>query len=219
MLGLFRRRQRRETPRVRRAPLTLERLESRDVPSTLTLSITPSGIDKTVTVSGEYHQDLASNEPGQLCKIAALNTNHTIHLGGVVNGTAVADASGHFIRTLLATGLGAATAWADDGSSNVATATLVVKPPTIDTLRAVEEPTDWVFSGHATGYNPGSLTITLTGLGSVKNITVTVQANGNFTTSVHLDGTANDDGWLRAVTTDVWGQTSNRALYLVHQTH
>jgi hypothetical protein len=63
------------------------------------------------------------------------------------------------------------------------------------------------------------MTITLSGLASVKNLTVTVDAKGNFATAVHLNGTAQDDGWLRAVTTDIWGQSSNEALYLVHQTH
>jgi hypothetical protein len=94
-----------------------------------------------------------------------------------------------------------------------------VTPPKIDALQAVEEPTDWVISGHVTGYKPGSMTITLSGLASVKNLTVTVDTRGNFTTAVHLNGTIQDDGWLRAVTTDIWGQSSNEALYLVHQTH
>jgi hypothetical protein len=225
----------RETLRLPRARLNLERLEDRDVPTLLTLSITPLGVDKTVTVSGNLQPDTVARLSADSGSFAALVTNPTIQLvgvvggtsvarkvidlGGVVRGTAVTDASGNFAQTLRATGLGTVKAWADDGSSNIATATLTVTLPKIDALQAVEEPTDWVISGHVTGYKPGSLTITLSGLASVNNLTVTVDANGNFATAVHLTGTAQDDGWLRAVTTDIWGQSSNEGLYLVYQTH
>jgi hypothetical protein len=235
MLGVFRRMQRRETPRLPRRRLNLERLDGRDVPSLLTLSITPSGVDKMVTVNGDLRPDTAAFPPARSGSFAALVTYQTVHLdgavdgtnvagqiidlGGVVDGIAVTDASGHFTRTLQAVGLGTATARTADGSSNIATATLMVAPPNIDVLLAVEEPTDWVISGHVTGCKPGSLTITLSGLASVRNMTVTVDAKGNFATAVHLNGTAQDDGWLRAVTSDIWGQTSNEALYLVCQTH
>jgi hypothetical protein len=235
MFGLFRQKQRRETRRPHRNRPNLERLEGRDVPSRLTLSIVPSGVDKTVTVSGDLQADPVTSGSSQTSRFGGLATNQTfridgvvnsasvanqvIDLGGVVQGTAVTDANGHFTRTLGATGLGTARAWSDDGLSNIATATLAVPPPNIDRLIAVEEPTDWVISGHVTGYNPGSLTITLGGLASVNNVTVAVDADGNFATAVHLNGTAQDDGFLSAVTTDVWGQRSNEALYSVHQTH
>jgi hypothetical protein len=235
MFGLFRQRPRRKTPRPTRARLDLERLEGRDVPSRLTLSITPSGVDKTVTVSGDLRPDPVTSGPSPTSAFAPLATNQAvsldgvvtspsvarqpIDLGGVVQGSAVTDANGHFTLTLPATGLGTARAWTDDGSSNIATATLAVPPPIISGLIAAEEPTDWVISGHVTGYNPGSLTITLGGLASVRNLTVTVDAKGNFATAVHLSGTVQDDGFLSAVTTDVWGQGSKQALYLVHQTH
>jgi hypothetical protein len=217
MIALFRRMQRRQKPRLPRTQLNLERLDSRDVPSLLTLSITPSGVDKTVTVNGNLRPDTAAFPSGAVdgTKVA----KQIIDLGGVVNGIAVTDTCGHFTLTLQATGLGTATARADNGFSNIATATLTVAPPNIDALIAVEEPTDWVISGHVIGYNAGSLTISLSGLESVKNLTVTVDAKGNFATAVHLNGTAGDDGWLRAVTTDIWAQTSNEALYLVYQTH
>jgi hypothetical protein len=235
MFALFQRMQRRETPRLRRTRLNLEQLDGRDVPSLLTLSITPSGVDKMVTVKGDLRPDTTAVSSDRSGSFAPLVTNQTVYLGGAVDGTkvagqiidlggvvggiAVTDTSGHFTRTLQAIGLGAATARADDGSSNIATAILTVAQPNIDILKAVEEPTDWVISGHVTGFNPGSLTITLSGLESVNNMTVTVDAKGNFATAVHLNGTAGDDGWLRAVTTDIWGQRSNEALYLVCQTH
>ena len=231
MFGLVRKR-RRQTPRLPRARLNLERLEDRAVPTLLTLSITPSGVDKRVTVSGNLLPDTVTNSSADTGSSVTNQTvqfdgavgvagvaRKVIDLDGVVHGTAVTDAGGHFTQTLQATGLGAVKAWADDGSSNIATAPLTVTPPKIDALQAVEEPTDWVISGHVTGYKPGSMTITLNGLASVKNLTVTVDAQGNFTTAVHLNGTAQDDGWLRAVTTDIWSQSSNEALYLVHQTH
>ena len=157
MFGLFRQR-RSETPRLPRARLNLERLEDRDVPTLLTLSITPSGVDKTVTVSGNLQPDTVASTSADSGSFAALVTNQTIQLdgvlggtsvarqvidlGGVVHGTAVTDAGGHFTRTLRATGLGTVRAWADDWSSNIATATLAVTPPNIDALQAVEEPTD-----------------------------------------------------------------------------
>ena len=130
MFGLVRKR-RRQTPRLPRARLNLERLEDRAVPTLLTLSITPSGVDKRVTVSGNLLPDTVTNSSADTGSSVTNQTvqfdgavdvagvaRKVIDLDGVVHGTAVTDARGHFTQTLQATGLGAVKAWADDGSSN-----------------------------------------------------------------------------------------------------
>src|SRR5947209_18357603 len=89
----------------RRARLSLERLESRDTPSTLSLSVS-YGFGANVTLSGDL-----TNAPTP--------ANQTICFSGQASGMAFTDANGHFSATVSASGLGDVYAQMMDGTSNM----------------------------------------------------------------------------------------------------
>jgi hypothetical protein len=158
----------------------------------------------TVTIAGQVTN---TTSPGGL----------TVQLGGKVNGTAATDANGNYSATLQASGLGVITAATTDGQSNVAQFTLV------DTEAVITAFTDmhgsqslYTFTGHVAGGYEGEV-VNFGGLHDLQGQSATVDANGNFSITVQLDGLADDNGFATAQTVDAWGITSNLALDFVAQ--
>jgi hypothetical protein len=208
MLGLF------SSPRKRRAPYgrrsvrpELEWLETRDCPSTLSMSVT-YGAQRSITLSGQLTD---TPSPG----------NQSILISGVASGTAVTDANGRYAITLTASGLGMVSGITADHQSNTAQVTLSDTAPNISNFVGKESAGDWwTFTGKVTyGQTLQGLTVNFGGQAvSLQGKTTTVDANGNFSFSIQLDGTENDNGLVSATITDWWGQRSNTALTNVYQT-
>jgi hypothetical protein len=201
----------RPRPKYRRAPrpsvrLYLERLETRECPSTLSLSVA-YGTQRNVTLSGQLTN--APNVGGQ-----------TIRIWGVASGTAVTDASGNYSVTLTASGLGQVSAATADMHSNTAHVMLTDTAPTISNFVATESSGDiWTFSGHVSySHRMQGLTVTFGGqVASLQGQTTTVNASGYFTFTIQLNGTMGDNGMATAVIDDSWGMLSNTAMANVYQ--
>ena len=134
-----------------------------------------------------------------------------MQLSGKVTGTATTDASGSFSVQLKATALGTVSAATTDGQSNVAQVTLTDPAATITSFGWIEYPNNmFVFSGHVNGGYSGEV-VSFGGLKSLQGQTTTVDANGNFSLVVRLDGTMADYGTATAQAVDAWGVQSNLA--------
>jgi hypothetical protein len=203
LFGLLSRRWRKATVPPRPVRLGLEALEARDVPSTLITSV-QYGTGTTIVLSGHFGN--TSTPAGQV-----------VNIWGKANGSSVTDINGNFSITLVASGLGDVYAQVDD--SNVADAVLVDSAPVIDKFTATEGSNDmWVFTGHVIDMNPQNLTINLGGQPvSLAGKTVTVDASGNFSIAIQLNGTESDNGTATAQAVDAWGVTSNIAMTLITQ--
>lgn len=203
MLGLFSRRRRQSPPaRPRSFRPTLERLEARDCPSTITLTAAV-GSNNVVMLSGQV---TGTPSPGGL----------TVQLTGTANGYATTDASGNFRVTLQASGPGQESASTTDGQSN--TATTMVQMATIDDFGYIEGPArTFQFVGHVTGGVEGEK-VNLGGIKDLQGQSTTLDANGSFSVTVILDGLPDDNGDAWAQVVDANGVTSNMALDWVTQT-
>jgi hypothetical protein len=72
-------------------------------------------------------------------------------------------------------------------------------------------------SGTVSDENPGGCTVTLHGIQSeIDGQTVTVFANGTFSTTVTMQTDGSDDGTVTAQAKDAGGQVSNEASVYVH---
>jgi len=209
MFGLLRRSTRNTNPNkaTRHARPRLEALEGRDVPSTLTLSVS-YGIGRNVTMSGTL-----SDTPNQSLQ--------AINLGGQVSSTTMTNAYGQYSVTLTASGLGTVTAKAADNTSNTASADLTDVTPVITDFFATEGTNHvWTFSGDLT-YGGRSTMGMLVYLGgapiSLSNQTAMVDNSGHFTTNVTLNGTASDNGMATARVVTPWGDWSDFASANVFQ--
>jgi hypothetical protein len=185
----------------------LERLESRDCPSTISLMMAcASPGSHLVTLTGQVTN---TPTPGGLA----------VQLGGEVNGTVTTDANGNFTATLPAAALGVVTAATADGQSNTAQTTLTDPGTQITAFNWMEDPGNlYVFTGRV-GRGYQGETVNLGGLQSLQGKSTTVDANGNFTYTVQLDGTIDDTGNASAQAVDVWGVNSNLALVWVIETN
>ena len=206
MFGLFPRSHRKPLPAPARSPRpTLESLERRDCPSTISLITTNRSGRNTVSIMGRVFN---TPSPGGL----------TVNLGGVVNGTATTTAYGTFSAVLPASALGTVTAATADGQSNVAQSNLSDPSQQISTFSYTEYCIGMFdFSGHVNGGYQGE-TVNLGGLQSLQGVTATVDANGNFSVCVQLQDNQYDMGNATAQAVDAWGQTSNLATDWVSQT-
>ena len=180
----------------------LERLESRDCPSTINLMAYTTPSSHVVTLMGQVTN---TPTPGGL----------TVQLGGEVNGTATTDANGNFTASLPAAALGVVTAATADGQSNTAQFTLTDQGTRITSFNWIQDPGNvYVFSGQVGGGYQGE-TVNLGGIHSLQGKSTTVDVSGNFSYTVQLDGTVDDTGNASAQAVDVWGVTSNMALVWV----
>lgn len=191
---------------------SLEWLESRDVLSTLTLSVT-YGLGRSITMSG----DLSGT--GQLGQ-------RNVVLGGQVSGYTVTDSFGHYEIIVNAAALGNVTAQmvAEPGandSSNVATFTLTDEPPVITDFVAIEMPGHlWILRGTVTYFRVfESLTINFGGSPvSIRGLTTNADGTGHFELGVILNGTQTDNGTATAQAVSPWGTLSELATDWIFQT-
>ncbi len=148
------------------ARLGLERLETRDTPSTLTMSAT-YGLGHNVTLSGNLS---GTSTPA----------NQTICITGVASGMAETDANGNFSVTIQANTLGEVDAQTMDGASNVASVTLTDTAPKCFNFGGVPEGNNmWVFSGTVTWTHPfQSMQAQIQGPPPVGVVPVGVTSNG-----------------------------------------
>jgi hypothetical protein len=195
------------TPSPRLARLGLERLETRDCPSTLTLSLS----------YGPQHQVvLSGNVSG-----AANGADQAVSFSGVVSGTAYTDANGNYSATLVAQSLGNVSAQTADGLSNVAQAKVSNVAPVINNfIAACSAANFWTVSGNVVDEYPPGLIVTLGGsVNSLYGATTTVQSDGTFSYTKQLNNTSGDNGVVTAQVTDWWGLTSTVASSCVDQTN
>jgi hypothetical protein len=204
MFGLFIRPARKTAPATTRfVRPTLESLEARDCPSTLSLSITGYAANKTVTAAGQV-----GNTPNPGGLTVQLNLN------GQAWCSTTTDANGNWSISAPAPALGTITAETTDGQSNTAQAVLTASQrPVVSNLTFVDDGNRWfVFSGHVNDDNYQGEVVQFSG--TVKSLfgrTVPVDSAGNFRILVQLDGKPDDAGTLFAQAVDWYGLTSDYA--------
>lgn len=164
---------------------------------TLTLNYS-WGANKTVTLTGK----VTSAEPGGL----------SVTISGSASGNTTTDANGNFSVTLTASQLGQVAAGVTDQwgqASPIATVTLTNAAPQITNFTGVQGIGNvWTFTGHVVDEVPGGMTVTFAGLNAVAGMTVTTNANGDFTLTVVIP--AGQTGNVLCETTDMWGVNSNQ---------
>lgn len=185
---------------------TLERLESRDCPSTISIFYCYGMQNNMVQIAGQV-----TNTPTP--------SGLTVQLTGEVNGTATTDSSGDFHATLSAPALGTVYAATGDGQSNTAQATIMdMAAPAINDFGYMEEPNSYfMFVGHVNNGYQGEV-VNLGGIKDLQGKTATVDSNGNFQILVQLDGQFDDSGNATAQAVDCWNVASNLASTWVTQT-
>jgi hypothetical protein len=141
----------------------------------------------------------------------------TVTFNGVVSGSVVTAPNGTFSYRTRASRLGDVRAVTTDvwgQTSATVTATLASANPTISNFQAEQGPQNcWTFSGKVTDESAAGLLVHLGGIASLTGVTATVQADGSFSVTVHLQ--PGEEGTATAQTTDWWGLKSNVAADLV----
>jgi hypothetical protein len=208
MFGLLSRWTQKPRPsHARRARLRLERLEARDNPSTLTLSVT-YGSGRSVTLSGTL-----SN--------TANPAMQQIDFSGQVSGFTGTNSQGQFSATFQAAALGTITATDHDGSSNSPQVTLADVTPTLTFIASEGQYHQYTLYGDVTyvGHDPSSLTVTFGGdPESLQMVSTWTDTNGHYSTTVTLNGTSTDNGVAWAKVTTPWGTDSALKEADIHQT-
>jgi hypothetical protein len=190
----------------------LERLEDRDCPSTITLSVAGYAANKQVTLTGDVSGPGSMNNlmggTGPAWSPAGL----TVQLSGAASGSATTDANGHFSVTLTATALDSVFASTTDNLSNTASVMLMDVAPQISNFAFTEDSLNvYVFSGTVNGNNAGEV-VTLGGMvAATDGKVLTVSSTGYFSLVIQLCG-HDDHGSLTAQATDWYGLTSNLAI-------
>jgi hypothetical protein len=206
MLRLLRRPSLRPTQATRRARLSLEPLERRDAPATLTLSVT-SLDGKNVNLSGTLGG--VSNPSMQ-----------TISISGQAMSTTSTNSQGQYSVNVQAQGLGTVTATSQDGSGATATAALTDVTPSLTLSGHEYSNHSWEFYGDVTypGHSLQALKITFGGTPvSVTGQTTMTDFNGHYDVWVWLNGTSSDNGSLTAKVTTPWGTESDLATFAIYQ--
>lgn len=192
--------------RTRFARPSLEALEDRFSPATLSLNVS-YGLGRLVTLHGSLTD---TSTPG----------NQLITIQGVVNGQVVTDAAGNYSLGATPNYLGMVSAQKTDGSSNVASAPITDIPPTIRAFDAIEGPGNmWTLTGTLTYHRPfDTLTVHIGGVPvHINGRTTTADSTGAFGVAVQLDGTVNDNGSIWAEALSPWGLVSERAYEYIQQ--
>jgi hypothetical protein len=209
MFGLLRRLAGKPTPPTtapRFARPRLERLEGREVPATLTLSVS-------------YVTGRVVNLSGTLSDVSNPSMQ-PISLGGKVSASTSTNMMGQFSINTPASDLGTVTATLQDGSGTTATATLVDVTPSL-TFRALEQPGHlWVLEGDVTytGRDLNMLPVTFGGVPvSLQHQATMTNSTGHYSTSVFLNGTNSDNGTVWAKVATPWGTESELALQVIDQ--
>jgi hypothetical protein len=239
MLGLLTRSRRPTSPRAPRSCRpSLEALELRDCPSTLTLNVA-YGAGKSVTLYGQVTAGgaVGSSTPGfggmsQLApggaSSAAGVAGATVVFHGAATGLVTADSNGQFSFTTQAVSLGGEVdASTTDGQSNTASVLLSGGAgPVISNFRATQEGTSswWDITGTVSdgNFNAAGLTVQVHGspvsiCNGGQGISGTVGADDTFCLVVKLNGTSSDNGTIDALVTDAWGRQSNDPMWTINQ--
>ena len=175
--------------------LILELLEARDCPAApqLTMSaVVLSG--QTVQVTGT----VTDSDPASV----------SIALGGVLSGTAQADAYGNFAFTGQVSSLGTIYGQATDAeqlTSDVVDAVLSASAPSLTLNATYHEDGTVTLAGQVTDDSPGNLTVTFAGPVNAQVITAD---DGSFSYTTGAWG----PGDQQASVSDIWGQSSNSAV-------
>lgn len=177
----------------------LEELESRWVPSTVTLNPLSYGIGRQVTVSGTVTD----------CFNPAFKL---INISGQACGMTMTNSQGQFSVTVQANSLGyiTATEWSDPSSA--ASALLTDVTPVISEFTACEHPGNmWILEG-TVSYSRGAQLMVVNFGGvpvSLRYQTTMTNTSGHFELSVLLNGTISDNGSVWAQTISPWGTRSD----------
>jgi len=220
MIGLLTRSRRPARPAPRRPVVpSLEWLESRDCPSTLTLNVS-YGSGKTITLSGDVSGGSCSPSLG-----GGLGVTNVVFRGSALGVTPV-DGTGHFSYTTQALSLGEVDAVTSDGQSNTASVILSTSAPVVSNFKAVQEGNTnyWDISGHVTdgNFSAADLTVHITGAPATVDNNgagryAMVDSSGDFDLLVRLNGTGTDNGSIYAECTDAWGLESNDPSWTILQ--
>jgi hypothetical protein len=207
MLGLLTRPVRRFRSRPARAAtrirLGLQRLESRDCPSTPDLRIATNGSSITFDYSQGPSQSVFIE--GSVSDDNPANLRVT--LSGVVQGDTYTDGDGNFSITLTASGLGtiyAQTIDRDGEESNVDQVELVNNAPSIsfDVRMGLS---GWYIDGSVNDEYASGLTVTFSSsIPGLDGQSVTVGSGDTFGYSL---GSSNVSGNISATVTDWWGES------------
>jgi hypothetical protein len=166
------------------------------------LSVAPQGPNRMVTVTGQ----VSCNSPAGLKVI----------LSGVVAGSLITSSNGTFTYTGPASALGQIQAAVTDcwGITVTSSTMLINNPPRIVNFQAINNGNNiWTFTGQVQDEYAAGLVVTLGGIPSLDNVTVTVQANGTFSYTIMLQ--PGESGGVTAECIDWWGQASNEATAFV----
>lgn len=161
---------------------------------TISFSVTESGPNKEVTVSGT----VTDESPSGL----------VVTFSGKVTGTATTDSTGHFTLTTNASGLGQVNASTSDvwGQSSATYGyTLSSQTPTITNFNvAPSQGNTWIITGTVNDEFAAGLTVTFGGL--LAGNVATVASNNTFSLAVTL--ASGLTGYGTATVEDWWGQVS-----------
>jgi hypothetical protein len=205
MLGLTRIRRTAAPVRSRSIRPRLEELESR-----LCLS---SGNDLGLTINYSFVNQNNVKLTGTYTGSNVVNQGITIQ-GQGWSASTTTDAHGSYSVTTAATKLGTVTAWVTQKPGVQAQTTLSAPVPQITNFVAIQQGSGlWEFKGTVTGTpDPAGMTITFGGLSNIAGATTTVLADGTFDVVLTVGA---QQGYVTAVTTDWWSQTSPQALTYV----
>jgi hypothetical protein len=180
----------------------LEALENRSCPAAPVMSLAAAAAGNTmVTLSGVV-QDEA---PAGLW----------IWFSGAYTGCAETDSSGAFSVTITPDQAGTVFATVYDGEGYMGDAAVELQnamPMIVDFVATPGTGNYWTFSGRVLDEACEGLEVTLWGCPSIDGLTVTVDANGEFSVSVQLE--EGEGGYIYASVLDWWNQMGGSSLML-----
>jgi hypothetical protein len=193
MLGLLTR-----APHARFSPVlfSVEYLEDRNAPSTLSMDVTYLP-NQQVTLSGSLSG--ADNVANQM-----------INIMGAAQGEATTDDSGNYSITLTASQLGAVTAQTADGASNVAQVNLVSNQVFVSLGASCLGGGYWDIQGQVSSSNLQGVVVTFGGAASGQ---ANINPDGSFDITVY---TANPQDVVTATAVNWWGDSTDTASVTIY---